>query len=114
MKLTQNKVLLENNEPEKTSGGIFIPEKKEGTVCFKVVAVGPGRFCPATGERCPMSVKPGDRVMVNTQIAPEVIITKGGKKMKYYIVPEEEIQCILEDGEETKFISAQEKANDGY
>jgi hypothetical protein len=52
--------------------------------------------------------------MVNTQIAPEVIITKGGKKMKYYIVPEEEIQYILEDGEETKFISAQEKANDGY
>ena len=58
MKLTQNKVLLENNEPEKTSGGIFIPEKKEGTVCFKVVAVGPGRFCPATGVSRSLVSKP--------------------------------------------------------
>ena len=57
-----------------------------------------------------MSVKVGDRVMVNTQIAPEVKITKNGVKMKYYIVPEEEIQYILEDGEESTYISAQEKA----
>lgn len=110
MKLTQNKVLLENNEPEKTSGGIFIPEKKEGTVCFKVVAVGPGRYNPQTGGRHPMGVKVGDRVMVNTQIAPEVIITKGGEKKKYFIVPEEEVQYILEDGEESTYITAQEKA----
>lgn len=110
MILTQNKVLLENNEPEKTSGGIYMPEKKEGTVCFKVVQVGPGRYNPQTGGRHPMSVKVGDRVMVNTQIAPEVKITKGGVKKKYFIVPEEEIQYILEDGEESTYITAQEKA----
>ena len=110
MILTQNKVLLENNEPEKTSNGIYMPEKKEGAACFKVVQVGPGRYNPHTGGRHPMSVKVGDRVMVNTQIAPEVKITKNGVKMKYYIVPEEEIQYILEDGEESTYITAQEKA----
>ena len=87
MILTQDKVLLEIKE-DKTAGGIYMPEKKSGTRNFTVVAVGPGRMNPYTGKRIPMSVKVGDRVVVDTTIAPELTITTNGEKKKYYIIPE--------------------------
>jgi co-chaperonin GroES (HSP10) len=99
MILTQDKILLEIAE-EKTTGGIFIPEKKQGTRSFKVVAVGPGRYNPMTGNFKPVQVKVGDRVVVDTTVAPEISIVKNGVKSKYYIIPEKEIQYILEDGED--------------
>lgn len=98
MILTQDKVLLEIKE-DKTAGGIYMPEKKNGTRNFNVVAVGPGRINPFTGKRIPMHVKVGDRVVVDTTIAPELTITTNGVKKKYYIIPEKEVQYILEEGE---------------
>lgn len=98
MILTQDKILLEIKET-KTSSGIYMPGNKSGSRVFNVVAVGPGKFNPKTGKHVPVAVKIGDRVVVDTTIAPEVSIVKNGVKKKYYIIPEKEIQYILEEGE---------------
>lgn len=98
MRVTGGKILLTGKE-EKSIGGIYMPETKEGKRTFTVAAVGPGIWNPFKMERVPMTVKVGDRVVCDTSIAPEVTITKSGVKTKYYIVPESDIQYILEDGE---------------
>jgi co-chaperonin GroES (HSP10) len=73
IKPTYDRVLLEFAEPERqTPGGLFIPDKAQETVTTAsrgrgleatVLAVGPGRFLES-GERLPLTVKPGDRVLV--------------------------------------------------
>lgn len=50
----------------KTKGGLHIPGNiSEKAAVFEVLAVGPGFFDPGTSARVPMSVTPGDFVLVN-------------------------------------------------
>ncbi|GAT22032.1 10 kDa heat shock protein, mitochondrial [Aspergillus luchuensis] len=60
-----DRVLVQRVKPEaKTASGIFLPESsvKEQNEA-KVLAVGPGVF-DKNGQRLPMSVAPGDRVLI--------------------------------------------------
>lgn len=51
-------------DPELTRGGLYIPDvaRRGESAVGVVVAVGPGRRDPDTGERCEMEVEVGDRI----------------------------------------------------
>lgn len=61
-------VLAKRLEPdEKTHGGIIIPENARQKMRHaKVVAVGTGNRSTTTGELVPLTVKPGDLVLVGS------------------------------------------------
>uniref|UniRef100_A0A183IGT7 10 kDa heat shock protein, mitochondrial n=1 Tax=Soboliphyme baturini TaxID=241478 RepID=A0A183IGT7_9BILA len=71
-----DRVLVEKFAPEtKTKGGIMLPEKSQGKVLeATVVATGEGAR-DESGKRLPMTIKPGDRVLLpeygGTKIAVE-------------------------------------------
>lgn len=75
-------VILPTDETESMRGGLYIPDTaKEKPTMGEVIAVGPGRF--EKGERVPMDVKVGDKVIYGkysgtpfTVEAEEVIIIK--------------------------------------
>lgn len=101
MRLTSDKILLKSKQ-EKTSGGIFMPETAKGKRTYEVAAVGPGHWNPYTCSLAPMPVKVGDKVVADVQMAPEIEIAKNGEKQKYYIIGENEILYILDEGEVDK------------
>lgn len=56
-------IILPDTAPEKTPGGILLPDAaKERPRMGKVLAVGPGKIHPASGQRNPMTVKVNDKV----------------------------------------------------
>ncbi|MEW6228446.1 MAG: co-chaperone GroES [Bacillota bacterium] len=56
-------VVKPNIEEERTKGGIVLPDTaKERPQEGEVVAVGPGKLLE-NGQRAPMEVKPGDKVI---------------------------------------------------
>jgi len=57
---------------EKSAGGIILPNmSKEKPETGEVVAVGPGKLLD-NGQRAPMSVNPGDKI-VFTKYSPNVV-----------------------------------------
>jgi len=75
---------------ERTKGGIIMPDTaKEKPQQGEVVAVGPGKF--EKGERIPMEVKVGDRVIYSKYAGTEVKID--GEE--YLILRESDIQAII-------------------
>ena len=89
-----NKVFIESlTEDKKTKSGIVLPEtaEKEKPILGKVVAVGPGKMTEK-GERAPMSVKVGDRVLFK-KYGPDEIEVDG---KKYLVGDEEDILAIIE------------------
>lgn len=80
-------------QEEKTKFGIVLPEtvNKEKSQEGVVVAVGPGKL-NEKGERMPMSVKKGDKVLF-TKYGPQEIKV-GGKD--YLIVKEDDIIAIID------------------
>src|SRR3989344_552620 len=90
-----NKVFLELPKEEKvTKSGILIPDTvgNEDPVIAKVMAVGPGRINDR-GERVPMAVKVGDRVLVRKYGLREAEV--GGKK--FLIGDEDDIMAVIEE-----------------
>ncbi|MCD6552469.1 MAG: co-chaperone GroES [Chloroflexi bacterium] len=80
-------------QEEKTASGIILPETaKEKPQEGIVIAVGPGRRDEA-GERIPMDVKEGDRVLYAKYAGTEVKL--GGDK-KVLILRENDILAIVE------------------
>ena len=78
---------------EKTESGFFVPQNsdKEGPEEAKVIAVGPGKI--VKGERIPLSVNVGDKVLFSKPY--------GASKIKVdnkdlLIIKEEDILAILE------------------
>jgi len=71
-----NKVLVERDEAEeRTESGIYLPEKaKDKPQSGTVRRVGPGELNPETGERMPMTVEEGDRVLFTSYAGSEVKI----------------------------------------
>ena len=59
-----DRIVVTRNEAEgKSAGGLFIPDSaKEKPAQGIVVAVGEGKF-DERGNRCPMDVKAGDRIL---------------------------------------------------
>ncbi|NLJ25180.1 MAG: co-chaperone GroES [Firmicutes bacterium] len=78
-------------QEEKTKGGIVLPDTaKEKPQKGKVVAVGPGKLLDS-GERAPMDVKVGDRIIYAQYGGTEVEVEGD----EYLILRESDILAIL-------------------
>ncbi len=88
-----DRVLVQGiEEEEKTKGGIIIPDTaREKPQQGKVVAVGPGRI-DDKGNRVPMNVKAGDRVLFGKYTGSEVEIDDE----QYLIMREDDILGVIE------------------
>lgn len=93
LKPLADRLVVEPIEQEEvTAGGIILPETaKEKPQQGKVLATGPGRT-DDKGERVPMEVKVGDRVLYAKYSGTEVKLD--GKKL--LILRESDILAILE------------------
>jgi chaperonin GroES len=91
----QDRVVVRRVESEqKTTGGIIIPDTaKEKPQEGEVVAVGPGAR-DEDGERIPLDVKEGDRILFGKWSGTEVKID--GEEL--LIMKESDIMGILEGG----------------
>jgi chaperonin GroES len=77
---------------EVTASGIYVPETaKEKPQEGKVVASGPGRR-DENGDRIPMEVEEGDRVLYAKYAGTEIKL----EEKKYLILKESDILAILE------------------
>lgn len=89
-----DRVIVEPIEhEERTAAGIYVPETakekpQEGTV----LAVGPGRLLDS-GERAPMEVHEGDRVLFAKYAGTEF---KANGDKRYLILGEKDILAIIE------------------
>jgi chaperonin GroES len=92
LKPLADRIVVEPVEQEEiTASGIYVPETaKEKPQEGKVVAVGPGRK-DEDGERIPMDVSEGDRVLYAKYAGTEV---KLGDK-KYLILKESDVLAIV-------------------
>ena len=89
-----NHLFLEPQKEEKvTKSGIVLPDsaEREKPMQGKVLAIGPGKM-NEKGERVPMSVKVGDRVLFKKYGPDEIEI----ESKKYLVGDEEDILAILE------------------
>ncbi|MCC6983427.1 MAG: co-chaperone GroES [Bauldia sp.] len=91
----QDRVVVRRVESEqKTTGGIIIPDTaKEKPQEGEVVAVGPGAR-DEDGERIPLDVKEGDRILFGKWSGTEVKLD--GEE--YLIMKESDIMGIIESG----------------
>ena len=89
-----DKVLVERLESlAKTAGGIVLPDTaKEKPTEGRVVAVGNGKVSDK-GERVPLSVKVGDRVLFGSFAG--TTVKEGGKE--YLILEEQELFGVLDN-----------------
>jgi chaperonin GroES len=80
-------------EEEKTKGGIIIPDAaKEKPQEGRVVAVGDGKVLE-NGQRAPMSVKAGDKILFGKYSGTEIKID--GEE--HLILREDDVLAIVED-----------------
>jgi chaperonin GroES len=77
---------------EQVRGGIIIPDTaKEKPQEAEVIAVGPGKINDS-GERSPMDVKAGDRILIGKYSGSEIKLDDN----EYVIVREDEILAVLD------------------
>jgi len=86
-------VAVERDEAEeRTAGGIVLPDKaKEKINRGKVIAVGDGRW-DDKGNRVPMQVKAGDRVLFSKYGGDDFKMDKG----EYLLIRETDILAVIE------------------
>ena len=90
-----DKILVKRDEAEtKTSSGIYLPETaKDKPKTGIVQAVGTGALNTDTGERIPLSLKKGDRVIFSSYAGTEVKLDKD----TLLIMSEDDILAVVED-----------------
>ena len=80
-------------EEEKTKGGIIIPDSaKEKPQEGRVVAVGGGKTLES-GQKAPLTVKPGDKILFGKYSGTEIKID--GEE--HLILREDDVLAIVED-----------------
>lgn len=91
--LSDKVIVTASSKEEKTASGLVLPDtaSKERPEQGTVIAVGPGRF-DEDGERMPMSVKVGDKVMFKKYSPDEVKVD--GKD--YLVLSESDIIAVIE------------------
>lgn len=91
-----DRIVVERSEAEeKTSGGILLPDSaKDKPQQGKVLAVGPGRLTK-DGQRHPLQVKVGDKVLFTTWAGDEFKEMEGKKNI--LLMREEDVLAVLED-----------------
>ncbi len=99
LKPLADRVIVEPVEKEEmTASGIYVPETaKEKPQEGLVIAVGPGRLLD-NGERAPMEVKKGNRVIFAKYAGTEIKLDD----TKYLILGEKDILAILGAEEKKK------------
>lgn len=92
LKPLADRVVVQKLDPEeKTSGGIVLPDTaREKPQEGKVISVGPGAF-DDKGQRKPMEVKEGDRVLFAKYSGTEVKI----EGEEYLILSERDILAVV-------------------
>lgn len=90
-----NKVLIKRDEAEtKTDSGIYLPEgAKDKPKSGTIQAVGNGNINSDTGDRIPLSVKKGDKVIFTSYAGTEVKLGKD----TLLIMSEEDILAVIDD-----------------
>ncbi|GAA4454581.1 co-chaperone GroES [Novipirellula rosea] len=93
LKPLADRVVCQRDEAdEMTSGGIVLPDSaKEKVNRAKVIAVGPGKL-DDHGTCHPLSVNPGDHVLLNKYEGDEFEVGE----IKYTIVRESDILAVIE------------------
>lgn len=82
-----------SDEPEKSTGGIFIPDSaKEKPQKGEVIAVGAGRITD-DGKLQPMELKKGDNVLFEKYAGSKIKLDG----IEYLIIKEDDILGILEN-----------------
>uniref|UniRef100_A0A7V4LC17 Co-chaperonin GroES n=1 Tax=Desulfobacca acetoxidans TaxID=60893 RepID=A0A7V4LC17_9BACT len=94
VKPLNDRVLVKRlEEMQVTKGGIYIPDTaKEKPVEGRVMAVGPGKLNDQ-GNRMPLAVKEGDRVLFGRYAGSEIKI----EGEEYLMMREEDILAIVEE-----------------
>lgn len=89
-----DRVLIKRDEAEtQTESGIYLPESaKDRPKSGTVQAVGDGAFNTDTGERTPLTVKKGDKVIFSSYAGTEVKLGKD----ELLIMSESEILAIVD------------------
>lgn len=89
-----DKVLIKRDEAEtKTDSGIFLPESaKDRPKTGIITAVGNGALNTETGERTPLNVKAGDKVIFSSYAGTEIKL--GTQEL--LIMSESEILAIID------------------
>lgn len=89
-----DKILLRRDEAQsKTDSGLYLPEtNKEKPMTATVEAVGSGSLNEDTGERIPLTVKKGDRVLISKWGGTEVKLND----REFLIVSEDDILAIID------------------
>ena len=92
VKPLRDRILVKRiEEKEQKAGSIIIPDSaKEKPTEAEVVAVGSGRVLE-TGERMPLAVKAGDKVLIGKWSGTEVKI----EGQEYLILKEDEVLGII-------------------
>lgn len=88
-----NRVVVERDESEeKTRGGIVLPDTaKEKALRGRVLSAGPGKLSDK-GERTPLQVKAGDRIIFSKYAGSE--LEMGDRKL--LVMREDDILAIVE------------------
>ena len=88
-------LLVQMQEPGKTSGGIHLPEgHSDDAPLGKVLAVGPGHFQPTDGARRPMCCEVGDDVL-----CPGGVTVIPGTTPPLALARDRDVACIVNRGE---------------
>jgi len=91
--LSNNVIIEQFKEEEKTKGGILLPQsaEKERPQQGKVISVGPGKT-NNQGKIIPMNVKKGDIVLFSKYSPQEIKV----EDKEYLVLKEEDILAIIE------------------
>lgn len=89
-----DKILVKRDEAEtKTSSGIYLPEtSKDKPKTGVITAVGDGALNTDTGQRIPLSVKKGDKVIFSSYSGTEVKIND----QELLIMSEDDILAVID------------------
>jgi chaperonin GroES len=88
-------VVKASEQEERTKSGIVLPDTaKEKPQQGKILAVGTGRILDS-GERVPLEVKVGDRVIFSKYAGTEIKLQLGGEEV--LILREQDVLAIVED-----------------
>ncbi len=95
IKPLHDKIIVRRDEAEtKTKSGIFLPEtSKDRPKTGTIEAVGDGKLNTDTGERIPLSVKAGDRIIFSSYSGTEVKLE--GEEL--LIMSEDDILAVIQD-----------------
>lgn len=89
-----DKILVKRDEAQtKTESGIFLPESsKDKPKTGVITAVGTGALNTETGERIPLTVKPGDKVIFSSYSGTEVKLDN----QELLIMSEDDILAVID------------------